>query len=54
LFRVTRIFYNRFLLALAYGCSFVHRDWTSGVEPWLRLRLHNINTADGGNHGISV
>jgi len=27
---VTRVFYNRLYLALAYGCSFVHRDWTSG------------------------
>ena len=28
--RVTRVFYNGFYLAYAFGCFFVHRDWTSG------------------------
>ena len=30
--RVTRVFCNRFLLALAYGCSFMHCDWTRGIS----------------------
>ena len=46
LFRVTRIFYNRFLLALAYGCSFVNRDWIPDTQNKHALKtplLINLN-----------